>query len=240
MSARQPWAAKLTEIHLRLGSADDGERVARFLAAMDRDGLYQRHFAHGEAPNQALLARLALTDGSDRIALLALADDSEVIAHAEYVASGGSGEFALMVLPAFRATGLGRRLLGTLLEVAAAAGQRQITGIAQASNTSAVQLALKQGFRVLPGTDRTTVIVSRELVPRPADFASGMDTGADRQPLPLYRHDTDRTPLYRRPGPRTPLRPRGRQVQRVPADLVGSRQEARGRTWRGVVRTQPG
>ena len=58
MTARQPWAAEMTEFQLRAAIPQDRERVAGFLAAMDREGLYQRHFAHGEAPNLALLNRL--------------------------------------------------------------------------------------------------------------------------------------------------------------------------------------
>ncbi len=163
MSARPPWTDELVPIRLRAAGPEDHERVARFLAAMDRDGLYQRHFAHGAAPNQALLSRLAATDGIDRVAVIALNLAGEALAHAEYVATDGGAEYALMVLPELRSNGLGRRLLSALQELAAAAGQRQMHGIIQAGNTPAIQLALKLGFRVVPGADRTTVIVSRDL-----------------------------------------------------------------------------
>lgn len=201
MSARQPWTDEFMPIRLRTAGAEDHERVARFLAAMDRDGLYQRHFAHGEAPNLALLSRLAATDGIGRVAVIALNHAGEVLAHAEYVATDGGAEYALMVLPELRGIGLGRRLLAALQELAAAAGQRQMHGIVQAGNTPAIQLALKLGFRVVPGADRTTVIVSRDLEPARLAASVGSRSGADHYPLPLALHDPDRTPLYRRPGP---------------------------------------
>lgn len=201
MNARLPWTAESVPIRLRTASPEDHDRVARFLAAMDRQGLYQRHFAHGEAPNLALLARLAATDGIDRVAVLALGQDGEVVAHAEYVAMNGSAEYALMVLPALRGLGLGRRLLAALLDIAAAAGQREMHGIIQAGNTAAQQLSLKLGFRRVPGADRTSVIVSRDLAP--AQFAAtvGNRSGADSYPIAPALHDPDRTPLHRGPGP---------------------------------------
>jgi GNAT superfamily N-acetyltransferase len=201
MSARQPWTDEFMPIRLRTAGAEDHERVARFLAAMDRDGLYQRHFAHGEAPNLALLSRLAATDGIGRVAVIALNHVGEVLAHAEYVATDGGAEYALMVLPQLRGIGLGRRLLAALQELAAAAGQRQMHGIVQAGNTPAIQLALKLGFRVAPGADRTTVIVSRDLEPARLAATVGRRSGAEHYLPPSALHDPDRTPLYRRPGP---------------------------------------
>lgn len=200
MSARQQWADTPMPIRLRTAGAEDRERVAHFLAAMDREGLYQRHFAHGAGPNLALLARLAAADGIGRTAVIALNHAGEVLAHAEYVATDDGAEYALMVLPELRGIGLGRRLLAALQELATAAGQRRMHGMIQAGNTPAIQLALKLGFRVVPGADRTTVIVSRDLEPaRPAATVEDR-SGAESDPSPLALHDPDRTPLYRRPG----------------------------------------
>lgn len=200
MSARQPWALDARQIRLRTAGPDDSERVARFLAAMDRDGLYQRHFAHGEAPNLALLARLAASDLRDRVGILALDQDGEVVGHAEYVAIAGRAEYALMLLPRVRGLGLGRRLLAALIEIATAAGQHELHGIIQAGNTPALQLSLRMGLRIVPGADSTTVIVSRQLAP--AQFAAigqSRSGAADYQTLPAL-HDPDRTPLHRGPG----------------------------------------
>jgi GNAT superfamily N-acetyltransferase len=215
-----------TEIRLCVAGADDRERVARFLAAMDRDGLYQRHFAHGEAPNRALLARLAASDLRDRVGILALDRDGEVMGHAEYVAVDGSAEYALMLLPRVRGLGLGRRLLAALLDLATATGQRELHGIIQAGNTPALQLSLRLEFRIEPGADRTTVIVSRELAP--ARFAaSGRNRpGAADYQTPPALHDPDRTPLYRFPFPRAPFRARRRKMQCRAADAFGGGEEA--------------
>ncbi|MDP2134102.1 MAG: GNAT family N-acetyltransferase [Sulfuritalea sp.] len=223
MSARQSWHEATLRISLRLAAADDRERVARFLAAMDGAGLYQRHFAHGAAPNLALLARLAAIDGLDRAALLATGRDGEVLGHAEYVASGGNADYALMVLPALRGLGLGRRLLAALLQLAAAAGQLRMNGMIQAGNAPALGLASQLGFGVVPGADRTTVIVSRELVPALVPVTDGTCIGATPYSILPRINDPDRTPLHSRPGPRTSFRSRCGQVQCVAADPLGSR-----------------
>jgi len=194
LSARQPWADP-AQYQVRAVGPDDRSRVARFLAAMDRDGLYERHFAHGEAPNLALLRRMETLDKRDRVAVLAVGHDGEVLGHAEYVAEHGAAEFALMVLPRSRHRGIGRKLLTALQQIATAAGQRAMHGMIQASNTRALHLVRNSGFSLAAGEDRTTVIASRQLSPS--------------QPLPFIRHDPDRTSLHRRPGPGAPLRAGG-------------------------------
>lgn len=223
MSARKSWHDATLPISLRPAQPADRERVARFLAAMDAAGLYQRHFAHGAAPNQALLARLDAIDGIDRVAVLAIRRDGDVLAHAEYVASGGRAEYALLVLPALRGLGLGRRLLSALLQLAAVAGQQRMHGMIQAGNAPALRLASQLGFATVPGADRTTVIVSRELTPELVPADDGTSIGADPYTTLPHLHDPDRTSLHSRPGPRKAFRARRGQMQCVAADPLGSR-----------------
>ncbi|MCF8151503.1 MAG: GNAT family N-acetyltransferase [Burkholderiaceae bacterium] len=191
MSIRQAWAANRRKFPIRSAVPSDRDRVERFLAAMDREGLYQRHFGHGQAHNLALLRRIDALDHRSRVAVLALARDGELAGHGEYVAEYGVAEFALMVLPRFRCHGLARRMLQALLDIAAAAGLHRVHGMIQASNARALSVALNCGFQVLPGDDPRVVIVSCEIVAA--------------QPPSELRHDPDRTPLHRCPGSRAPL-----------------------------------
>ena len=209
MTARLPWMAAPFQYPVRSAVPSDRDRVARFLAAMDRDGLYQRHFAHGDAPNLALLQRLGALDHCSRVAVLALGHDGEAVGHGEYVAENGLAEFALMVLPQFRARGIGKRMLQALLDIATAAGLNGMHGMIQASNGGAIRVALECGFQGVPGDDRAVVIVSRVLsasvhaVPgSPAAVRAGY-------PFIAQPHDPDRTSLHRRLGSRAPLRARG-------------------------------
>lgn len=163
MSVRQPWANQLTNVGLRQAGPEDRIRVSHFLAAMDHAGLYRRHFSHGEAPNLALLRRLDEVDQKDCGIVLAVTPDEEVIAHGEYVGVTGDAEFALMVLPDHRVQGIGRRLLTMLIAIATTAGNREMRGVIQASNTPALQLCLRNGFCVIASDDPTTVSVARSL-----------------------------------------------------------------------------
>lgn len=212
MSARRPGLAELLEARVRPAAVGDRHRVERFLAAMDRDGLYQRHFAHGAAPNLELLRRIELADQladqGQRVALLAQGGDGAVLAHGEYVAENGAAEFALMVLPMSRTRGIGTAVLQALMRLAAGAGQRQMHGMIQAGNTAALRLARGNGFGIIAGDDARVVLVSCELATKPAAVAR-RDV-ASREPTPIHSipHDPDRIPLHRRPGTRAPLWPR--------------------------------
>ena len=201
MNARQTWEPAGTALQVRRALPADRAILADFLANMDRDGLYERHFAHGEAPNLALLDRLEKTGSNNRAVILAFRADGSVIGHAEYVAEAAAAEFALMVLPTWRDCGVGGTLLDCLLEAAAGEGQLEMHGLIQATNTRAISLARKRGFRIQAGDDRTTVIVSRSLVQQPAENLSLPWPGATIVLPEGIEHDPDRTPLHRSPIP---------------------------------------
>lgn len=201
MSARHPWATVGEGFRIRHASPADHAALADLIRNMDKPGLYERHFAHGDAPNQALLQRLAYADGRGRVVLLGVGADGTAIAHAEYVSVAANAEFALMVLPAWRGRGVGQALLGALLESAAGSNQTQMHGMIQGANTAAIQVARSLGFSVRIGDERATVIVSRHLVPVRAADPTGPKTGASITIPISVRHDLDRTALHRCPGP---------------------------------------
>lgn len=229
MSARQPWATRRhQQCDIRSAVPSDRGRVEHFLAAMDRYGLYQRHFAHSEAANQALLTRMGLIDHRQRVAVLALAQDGNVIGQGEYVAENGAAEFALMVLPQYRAHGIGTQMLQALLDIALAAGMDSMHGMIKAANGGAIRVARVCGFQAAAGDDRAVVIVSLTLPARVHAAPHRPAAETPDYPPTAYRHDPDRIPLHRRAGPRAPFWAGGGQVQRVPTDALGSGEEARG------------
>lgn len=186
---------------LRRARPGDRTEVAAFLARMDKAGLYQRHFAHGDAPNMDLLRRLDAADGPGRLVLLAIDAAGTVIGHAEYVADGMGAEFALMVLPGRRSQGLGHRLLLGLLAAAEMAGLGELHGLIQAGNDAAIRLVRMAGFHIRPGADRTTVVVSRRLYSAPEPAFTLLAAASDLPSPNLVRHDLDRVPLHRCAGP---------------------------------------
>lgn len=144
MSARLPELALPALI--READAHDRAGVARMLAAMDRDGLYQRHFAHGEGPKLALLDRLEHAAARCQVVIVAEAADGRIVGHGEYVPEGDRVEFALMVLPAWRGRGIARDILLRLAARAGAAGYREMYGLIQADNTAMLCLARQAGL----------------------------------------------------------------------------------------------
>lgn len=159
MSARLPELALPVRIR-RAGPADRRD-VARMLAGMDRDGLYHRHFSHGDAPNAALLKRLDEVDGRDRMVVVAQGPDGRVVGHGEYAPDGSGVEFALMVLPAWRGRGIAGAMLRQLAREARAAGHEEIHGQIQAGNTAMLYLAQAAGF-ACEASDEPAVLVVRQ------------------------------------------------------------------------------
>jgi len=150
---------------VRPASREDRALVARFLSELGQASHYQRHFAHGEAPDLALLERLEATDYRRHMALIAVAATpcETAIAHAEYVAEDGCAEFALVVADRWQQRGLGGHLLRRLMRCAGQAGLQEIHGHVLASNEPMIRLVLRSGFKVQRGGDARLVRISRTL-----------------------------------------------------------------------------
>lgn len=167
MSARLPDIGMA--IRIRAAVAADRGALAVMLAAMDRYGLYQRHFSHSEVANLALLKRLDSIDGMRQVVVVAETTAGELIAHGEFVAdaedvNGSNGaEFAVMVLPSWRGMGIAGSMLKELMARAKATGQVELRGMIQAGNTAMLRLAQGLGFTRKTSDDPAVVLVSREL-----------------------------------------------------------------------------
>lgn len=79
-------------------------------------------------------------------------DGEGIVAVARYVvgASGQDCEFAIVVADAWQRRGLGRQLLGRLVELARGSGLARIRGTVLAENVAMLGLARRLGFRVTP------------------------------------------------------------------------------------------
>lgn len=115
----------------------------------------------------AQLDRLTRAQDPRDLSLVALAGGAEggpIVAMAQYVLDDpASAEFALVVADAWQGQGLGMRLLERLLERAAEAGVRKVSGFVLADNAPMRGLATRLGFDSAP--DRELVRVEKRLVP---------------------------------------------------------------------------
>src|SRR5690606_2838314 len=80
-----------------------------------------------------------------------------------------TAEFAMVVTDAWQRRGLGLRLLERLMDVAFAAGVRELGGITLATNTPMIRLARRLGFASYPEPGDWTVKRLRRLLAQPPD-----------------------------------------------------------------------
>ena len=133
---------------------DDADLVIELGKALSPTSLYQRFLNGGIKRNPRLLSRLVNVDFTRDLALIAtatFAGEETPIGVARYARTHGepdSAEIAITVADAWHGCGVGKRLLGLLVELAADAGIVRLTGDVLATNGAMLALARSAGFRV--------------------------------------------------------------------------------------------
>jgi acetyltransferase len=99
------------------------------------------------------------------LAATAMLDGETLIGVARYVLDKNdeSAEFAIVVADAWQGRGIGRRLLGKLIEVARERGLRRLYGEILATNRPMLELVRKLGFKLGRHEDATLTRVSLDL-----------------------------------------------------------------------------
>ncbi len=165
----RPLRREDTDLELRFGlGLSDATRYSRFFGAV--------RFT----PD--LLASLVNVDFSRDVALIAttaVAGHETPIGVARYVLTpeGDAAEFAITVADAWQRGGIGRMLLGRLVEVARERGLRRLRGATLATNQPMIRLAAALGFKVMRAEDPTLRVLERDLHDELAAFV-GRSAGA--------------------------------------------------------------
>ena len=125
----------------------------RFGLALSRESRYERFLGGGVKLTPELLARLVNVDFDRDVALIAtvaLAGVETPVGVARYAlaADDESAEAALTVADSWHGCGLGRLLLGRLIDIAGRNGVRRLTGEVLATNARMLALARRTGFRI--------------------------------------------------------------------------------------------
>ena len=136
-------------ITIRPIDADDMALERRFLNGLSEQTRYQRLFSTRRLlPGE--LERLTHIDYDHEMALIATTfvhGIEQEIAVARYVKeSDGDADFAIVVADAWQRSGLGEKLLRSLIDSARLAGIARVTGITLATNVGMQRLARKLGF----------------------------------------------------------------------------------------------
>lgn len=150
--------------------------VAEIIQAFDRlsaDTRYAR-FLHHKSELRADEVELALRPRPGVafviVATVPAPDGIDIVGAAQYLPDGEGQsticEFAITVADDWHGTGLGRRLLASVIRRARRDGYATMRGMVLAGNHAMLALARKLKFTIGPNTDDASVVfVSRSLVP---------------------------------------------------------------------------
>jgi RimJ/RimL family protein N-acetyltransferase len=119
----------------------DGDALRRLFFQLSPETIYRRFLSPLARPEQARPERLLDVDHHDREAVVAVVD-GEIVGVARYFRSPDTeiAELAVVVADPWQRQGLATRMLGSLCELALAAGIRRFAVTIQADNRPALNL----------------------------------------------------------------------------------------------------
>jgi len=150
-----------TQVTIRPIRPDDMAIETAFVAGLSPETGYRRLLSPRH-PQPDELWRFTHIDYERELALIAiarLAGAERQLAVARYVRDeqGEQAEFAIVVADAWQGSGLGTKLLRSLMRAAARAGVRRLSDITLSSNQGMLAVARKLGFQLLRDPDDVTL-----------------------------------------------------------------------------------
>lgn len=145
-------------VTVRAIKPEDAALMRDFFQRMSPESRYYRFMERLEEMPPALVARFTQVDYDREMALVALTEEggeTQQIGAARYTltADGESVEFALVIDDRWQRSGLGRRLMGALMDCARDRSYRYMVGDVLADNEKMLRLMASLGFSVLPHPD---------------------------------------------------------------------------------------
>ncbi len=151
-----------TEVELRPLEPDDAELLLEGFGALSAQSRYERFFTAVPRLPGHWLEELLDVDHRDREAIAALlAQDEAPLGLARYVRcedDPGEAEFAVTVADAWQGRGVGRLLMGELIDAARANGLRRLTGDVHATNVPMLRLAESLGRSATLGPPQEGIV----------------------------------------------------------------------------------
>ncbi|HRP24924.1 MAG TPA: GNAT family N-acetyltransferase [Thauera sp.] len=142
---------------------EDAELLLAFFDGLSKESRYLRFMEDLQELSPAMVARFTQIDYDREMALIATTPDDkgaeQMVGSARYAlaADGESVEFALVVADGWQRFGLGRRLMGALIEVARSKGYRSIFGDVLGNNAKMLRLMHGLGFLVQPHPEESAL-----------------------------------------------------------------------------------
>lgn len=142
---------------------EDAELLLGFFDALSPETRYMRFMEALQELSPAMVARFTQIDYDREMALITTTSDDQGaeqmvgIARYSLAADGESVEFALVVADDWQRHGLGRRLMGALIELARGKGFRSIFGDVLGKNAKMLRLMHSLGFLVQPHPEESAL-----------------------------------------------------------------------------------
>jgi len=150
-------------VQVRAVRHDDGPLEEAFVRGLSRETGYRRMLNGGMKVTPAWIESMTHIDYRRHMAFAvttAVEGFEQFIGVGRYVVEPTTqrAEFALVLADDWQGKGLGRRLLGTLLEHARNAGVREMVGVVLARNAPMLELARSTGFSVSAVAEDATIV----------------------------------------------------------------------------------
>jgi acetyltransferase len=141
---------------------EDADLEVEFIRCLSPDSIYNRVFSNTLALTQEWLDRLTRIDFTRDMAIIATVtlDGRETqigVARYARLANGTSCEFAIAVADEWQGCGIGVRLMGELIAIAARSGIGEIVGDVLSTNAAMLALARRVGMSVHPHPEGATL-----------------------------------------------------------------------------------
>src|SRR5690606_29835398 len=149
-------------VRIRPVRPEDAAPVQAFFDGLSREARYYRFMEEIDELSPTMVARFTQIDYDREMALLAIIAEGgidKVIGSARYALApdGESVEFARAVADEWQRYGIGRRLMGALIDCARGKGWRSMEGDVLASNAKMLRMMQALAFKILPHPEQSTL-----------------------------------------------------------------------------------
>ena len=154
-----------TSVTLRPLRREDVDIEHAFVSGLSADTRSNRLLGGARAITRDYIESLVNVDYSRDMAIAAttMLDGEKLIGVARYLRAGNDAEFAIVIADTWQGRGIGKRLLGKLVDVGRRRGVQRLYGHVLATNRPMLELVRKLGFRLERHEDPTLTRATLDL-----------------------------------------------------------------------------
>ncbi len=157
----EQWDARGEMLTIRPIRPEDAAAHAALFGRISPDDVRLRFFSSIRALSPERIARMTQVDYDREMAFVAVRANGDTVGVSRLVRDRDEGEFAVLVQPDMKGTGLARRLMERLLEWGRAQGMTAVVGQILAENAPMLAFARRLGFTLHRMLDEPDVVEAR-------------------------------------------------------------------------------